>query len=41
LILSETIVEGEIIVSDINCLVAEARWAKSQSNHGTWVVMLL
>ena len=38
---SRTIVEGEIIVGGINCLVVEAKWAGSQSNCGAWVVTLL
>jgi len=38
---SGTIVEGEIVVGDINCSMAEARWAKSQSNRGTSATTLL
>nr|KYP63709.1 hypothetical protein KK1_018288 [Cajanus cajan] len=38
---SGAIVEGEIVAGCINCLVAEARWAKSLSNHGAWAAALL
>jgi len=38
---SGTIVEGDIVAGDINCLVEEAKWAKSQSNCGAWAATLL
>jgi hypothetical protein len=38
---SGAIVEGEIVAGCINCPVAEARWAKSLSNHGAWAATLL
>jgi len=37
---SGTIIEGEIVAGGINCPVAEARWAESQSNHGAWATFL-
>jgi len=40
-VMSLTIVEGKIIVDGINYPVVEAKWARSQSNHGAWVVTLL
>ena len=38
---SGTIAEREIVAGGINCPVAEARWAESQSNRGAWTDMLL
>jgi len=38
---SMTIVDGEIVVGDINCPVAETKWAGSQSNCGTWACVTL
>jgi len=36
-----TIVEGEIVVGDINCPMTESKWTESQSNRDAWVVTLL
>jgi len=30
-----------IVASDINCPVAEVRWAEPQSNRGVWTAILL
>jgi len=41
LIPSGTIVEGEIVPGDINCLVVEIKWVKLKSNRDAWGVTLL
>jgi len=36
-----TIVEGEIVACGINCPVAKAKWAESQSNCDAWACVTL